>query len=132
MRTEDGVVTLDVELERVTAELAAAEAELIRLQARISGLRAQRETFAAAVASRTTAPAPHREGPLQIQDVENRTDAIRVVLAHVGEPMSIRQVKDMLDEHWRIKSPYPTVASTLNMLERTGRIRKVARGRYAA
>lgn len=123
---------MQVELDRLQADLSDAEAELIRLQARISGLRAQRDTFAAALAAARSTTSPAAEAPVQLQAIKNRTDAITTLLRHAGHAMSIEEVQAALDDGWRDKSTYAVVASTLNMLERTGRITKVARGRYAA
>jgi chromosome segregation ATPase len=123
---------LTQELDRLTAELSAAETELIRLTARISGLRAQRETLATAVArQRSVEDAQAVDEPLRLDIYKKRTEAIEALLRHSERAMSIDEVCDALNESWNTQSGYAVVASTLNLLERTGRVTKVARGRYA-
>jgi chromosome segregation ATPase len=119
------------ELERLNSDLAEAEDESIRLTARISGLRAQRDALAAALAAARPSDAGTEE-PLRLDAIKKRTEAIETLLRHAGTPMSIDEVKDALNESWHDTSEYPVVASTLNLLHRTGRISKVARGRYVA
>jgi Lon protease-like protein len=120
------------ELEQLNEELAAAETEAIRLNARISGLRAQRDAMAAALAMLRPNEEAGRDEPLRLDAIKKRTEAIEALLRHAGTPMSIDQVKEALNQHWRDTSDYQVVASTLNLLHRTGRITKVARGRYVA
>lgn len=121
---------LSNELSELTAELAAAEAEHIRLQARISGLRAQRDSLAAAVAAQEAIGAS--DAPLHLETIKKRTEAIEALLRHAAKPLSIDEVREALNRQWTDESSYAVVASTLNLLHRTGRIAKVARGRYVA
>jgi hypothetical protein len=124
---------LEQELERLTAELSVAEVEAIRLQARIQGLRAQRDALAAALAARRSEQStPDAYTPVRLDAIKKRTNAIEVVLRQVGRPLSIDEVREALDEAWREPSTYAVVASTLNLLHRTGRISKIGRGRYVA
>lgn len=121
------------ELERITAELEAAEAEAIRLQARIQGMRAEREALAAALATqRQELDAGAQDAPVRLDAIKKRTEAIGALLRRTGRAMSIDEVREALDAEWREPSTYAVVASTLNLLHRTGRISKVGRGRYVA
>lgn len=118
------------ELDALKAELAIAEAELIRLQARIMGLRAQRDSLASAVAaSRPAMGVEGRPNQLRLDAIRKRTEAIEAILRFSARDMSIDEVVDALAD-WRGGSDYAVVASTLNLLHKTGRISKIARGRY--
>lgn len=64
--------------------------------------------------------------------VLDRTDAIVEVLRLHNRPMSIKEVWDGLKAGGRAEPGYQVVASTLNFLQRNGRINKTGRGRYAA
>ena len=126
---------LTSELAALAEELVAAETESIRLQAKISGLRAQRDSLAAALAAQrsTATSGGASDEPLHLDAVKKRTEAIEALLRHAaGSALTIDQVRDGLNEHWTDTSNYAVVASTLNLLHRTGRISKVARGKYMA
>lgn len=124
---------LQQELGRITAELESAEAEAIRLQARIQGMRAEREALAAALATqRQDLDSNDQDAPVRLDAIKKRTEAIGALLRRTGRAMSIDEVREALDAEWREPSTYAVVASTLNLLHRTGRISKVGRGRYVA
>jgi hypothetical protein len=59
-----------------------------------------------------------------------RTDAIVELVRAASSPLSINEVKALLDDHGQ-DSDYQVVASTLNYLTQTNRLARPTRGRYA-
>lgn len=128
-------VDIKSEVDRLGAEIEAAEGELIQRKAQLAGLRAQRDALAGELAAiidhqRSPDVPPTTEMPnLRTLD---RTDAIVEVLRLTSRPMSIQEVWDGLKAGGRSEPGYQVVASTLAFLQRNGKINKTGRGRYAA
>jgi hypothetical protein len=115
------------ELDRVTAELAAAEAELARLGARVEGLRAERDALTRALASVKPNQAPTR------QDIVGmvKADAIVAVLRDARpRPLRAQGIVDALHGAGRTNEVAQNVSVYLDSLLKQGRVVRVARGEY--
>jgi hypothetical protein len=117
---------LKKELDRVTAELATAEAELVRLGARVEGLRAERDALTRALASVKPNQAPR-------QDIAGmvKADAIVAVL-HDARPRPLRAqgIVDALHRAGRTNEVAQHISVYLDSLLKQGRVVRVARGEY--
>lgn len=117
---------LESELDRVTAELAAARTEYASLGARIAGLQARH-----AALSRAVSGAGQQSQPSASAAPGYRTDAIVAVLDAVGTEMSIKDVVAALRQAGRGHETYDNVGVDLAYLAERGRITRVRRGIYA-
>lgn len=128
-------MTLADDLEALDERIEARCNELVRLQAELAGLRAQRHALGRALkeaaerGSAGAAPAPAGAPDLRRFD---RTEAIEHVLRSARRLMSISDVLDALRAAGRPEPDRQVVASTLNFLHRRGRISKPSRGFYAS
>lgn len=126
---------IKTEVERLGAEIEAAELELIQRKAHLAGLRAERDALAAElaqIADQALPSVPRRKADIPNLRMLDRTDAIVEVLRVTNGAMSIQEVWNGLKEGGRSEPGYQVIASTLNFLHRNGRINKSGRGRYAA
>lgn len=121
------------EIERLDSEIESAEIELVQRGAHLAGRKAHRQ-FLVVELSKAAEQRPSEVDPSPMRNLEalDRTDAIVEVLRLTGREMSIREVWDGLKAGGRPEPHYQVIASTLNFLQRNGRINKTARGRYAA
>lgn len=118
---------LKKELDRVTAELAAAEADLARIGARAEGLRAERDALTRAVAAVQPTPAPTTEAIATMV----KADAIVAVLrAAKPRPLRAQGIVDALHQAGRTNEVAANVSVYLDSLLKQGRVVRVARGEY--
>jgi chromosome segregation ATPase len=127
-------VALEDELTDLDERIDARSTELVRLQAELAGLRAQRNSLSRAVkeaADREEAGARLAAGEVPDLRRLDRTEAIEQVLRSARRLMSISDVWEALRAAGRPEPDRQVVASTLNFLHRRGRISKPRRGFYA-
>ncbi|HEX9992159.1 MAG TPA: hypothetical protein VGB14_04450 [Acidimicrobiales bacterium] len=127
-------MSLDEELADLDDRIDSRSTELVRLQAELAGLRAQRAALGRAVrdaADREEATARVASGLSPDLRRVDRTEAIEHVLRSGKRLMSISDVLDALRAAGRSEPDRQVVASTLNFLHRRGRISKPRRGFYA-
>ncbi|MFN2594084.1 MAG: hypothetical protein ABR579_04240 [Actinomycetota bacterium] len=125
MDIEEEVVKLD-------AEIATGESDMLQLEARLAGLRAQRDTLARALQRPSLAGDLLSATPPVSLRLLSRTDAILDVVRGRARPLTIQEVLNALREGGREETDYQVVATTLNQLARSGRLGKPARGVYGA
>jgi septal ring factor EnvC (AmiA/AmiB activator) len=119
--------TLENDLERVTADLAATEAELARLGARAEGLRAERDALTRAL----TALQPANE--TSASDIAGmvKNDAIVAVLRNARpRPLRAAGIVDALHQAGRTNEIAQNISVYLDGLLKQGRVVRVARGEY--
>jgi chromosome segregation ATPase len=127
-------VALQDELMSIDERIEARSTELVRLQAELAGLRAQRNALDRAlrdVVQRGEAAARIAAGSADDLRGIDRTEAIEQVLRSGKRLMSITDVWEALRAAGRPEPDRQVVASTLNFLHRRGRISKPRRGFYA-
>jgi len=115
------------DLERVTAELAAAEADFARLSARVEGLRAERDALTRAVASLSPTNA------VTAKDIASmvKNDAIVAVLRNAKpQPLRAAGIVDALHRAGRTNEVAQNVSVYLDGLLKQRRVVRVARGEY--
>lgn len=125
---------LQDELTTIDERIEARATELVRIQAELAGLRAQRNALDRAlrdVADRDEAAARAASGVVTDLRGIDRTEAIEQVLRSGKRLMSITDVWEALRAAGRPEPDRQVVASTLNFLHRRGRISKPRRGFYA-
>ena len=118
----------------IDERIEARSTELVRLQAELAGLRAQRNALDRAlrdVVQRGEAAARIAAGSADDLRGIDRTEAIEQVLRSGKRLMSITDVWEALRAAGRPEPDRQVVASTLNFLHRRGRISKPRRGFYA-
>ena len=101
----------------------------MRLNARLAGLRAQRDALQQAI----SAGKPDDRSSVAPQDLLQLTrgDAIVAVLEAAAKPLHIREITDALASAGR-RAQYDSVSVDLTSLVQAGRVRRVGRGLYAA
>jgi hypothetical protein len=113
---------LDSEAERVTADLAEAEAELARIKARVDGLRVEHSALRRAVTK-----------PAGSDDLAGmcKADAIVVVLHRAKPyPLCAEAIVDALHQGGRLEELPAGLPVFLNGLLRRGRIVRSGPGEY--
>ena len=108
-------------------ELEAARDDVVRAQARVAALEAERDQLAAALAARAT---PGR-GRRDLSHLD-RTDAVVQVLRTSGDTMTTREVTERLRQGGRPDEREHIVSSTLQYLFKRDLVRRPSRGKYAA
>jgi septal ring factor EnvC (AmiA/AmiB activator) len=127
-------VGLEDELTALDERIDARSTELVRIQAELAGLKAQRNALDRAMrdaADRDEAAARVASGAVTDLRGVDRTEAIEHVLRAGKRLMSITDVWEALRAAGRPEPDRQVVASTLNFLHRRGRISKPRRGFYA-
>jgi hypothetical protein len=120
---------LEKELERVTAELATAEAELARIGARAEGLRAERDALTRALAAIQPTHAPSTQAIANMV----KADAIVAVLRNAKpRPLRAQGIVDALHQAGRTNEVAANVSVYLDTLLKQGRVVRLARGEYTA
>lgn len=117
------------ELERVSAELAAAEAELARIRARVEGLRAERDALTREIASLNAAT-----DAITAEDIAGmvKADAIVAVLRNAKpKPMRTAGIVEALHKAGRTNEVAQNVSVYLDNLLKQGRVVRIARGEYS-
>jgi septal ring factor EnvC (AmiA/AmiB activator) len=122
-------MSLQQELERVDSELEAIRGDLIRLEARQAGLRAERDRLAAGIQARPKPTDTAATPP--IRDL-SKNEAIMAVLKQADHEMSIDEVVTALKSGGRSSENYGVVAIYLGNLAKDGRVRRVRRGYYTS
>lgn len=118
--------SLEKDLERVTADLAGAEADLARISARVEGLRAERDALARAL----TAVRPARPATQNIVHMV-KGDAIVTVLRNAKpRPLRAQGIVNALHQAGRTNEVAQNVSVYLDNLLKQGRVVRVARGEY--
>jgi hypothetical protein len=119
--------TLENDLERVTADLVATEAELARLGARAEGLRAERDALTRAI----TSLRPAKEaGAADIASMV-KNDAIVAVLRNARpRPLRAAGIVEALHQAGRVNESAANISVYLDGLLKQGRVARVARGEY--
>ena len=119
--------SLENDLERVTADLAATEAELARLGARAEGLRAERDALTRAI---TSLRIPSETGTADIASMV-RNDAIVAVLRNAKpHPLRAAGIVEALRQAGRANESATNVSVYLDGLLKKGRVVRVSRGEY--
>jgi hypothetical protein len=121
------VESLEKDLERVTADLAAAEAELARLGARAEGLRAERDALTRAITSL------HPQDEISAADIAGmvKNDAIVSVLRNAKpRPLRAAGIVEALHQAGRTNESASNISVYLDGLLKQGRVARVARGEY--
>jgi hypothetical protein len=116
---------LDSELKNVDTELAALRLEQARLNARVEGLRAERDALAEAIRPVDTGS----DGPPLAE--MKKDEAIVAVLKGSGSPLRIGQIVKRLKLSGR-NEHYNGISVYLNTLLKQGRVRRVGHGLYVA
>jgi len=118
---------LENDLKRVTSDLAAAEAELARANARVEGLRAERDALTRVVTSLKP------DGSAAADDIATmvKADAIVAVLRRAKpRPLRTAGIVDAMHEAGRSNEVQQNVSVYLDSLLKQGRVIRVARGEY--
>jgi hypothetical protein len=119
--------SLSKELERVVADLAATEADLVRLGARAEGLRAERDALNRAITSRKP------DADLDGRDIASmvRNDAIVAVLRNAKpRPLRAAGIVQALLDAGRTNESTTNVSVYLDGLYKQKQVIRVARGEY--
>lgn len=116
---------LEEELASIAEQIGAAEAEMVLLQSRLTGLRAQRDALSAHI---ETEHSP--DGHIN-RDVHRlpRTVEIEQIVCNAMEPVNTREVMDALRRRGRGGADY-VVRATLQYLLDAGRVSRPSRGKY--
>lgn len=118
---------LESDLERVTADLAATEAELARLSARAEGLRAERDALTRSIAALSPA------STISTEDIARmvKNDAIVAVLRNAKpQPLRAAGIVGALHQAGRTNESATNISVYLDGLLKQGRVARVARGEY--
>jgi hypothetical protein len=116
-------------LERISTQLAAAEAELARIRARVEGLRAERDALTREIASLNPTAAA-----IIAEDIPRMTkaDAIVAVLRNAKpRPLRTAGIVEALQKAGRANEVAQNVSVYLDGLLKQGRVVRVARGEYS-
>jgi hypothetical protein len=122
-------MTLENELDRVEAELAAARVEHARLGAKIDGLKAERDALAEAVRSIPSAAATSVTDDLSGM---TKKQAIVAILTRAGQPMRIGEIVKAFHAAGRTGDNYSGISVYLDTMLKEGKVRRVERGLYTA
>lgn len=120
---------LQDELDRVIAELDAAQREIALLGAKVHGLTAQRDALAAAIQAGAAPREPGTQTPLSTM---RKDDAIVAVLRQAGRPLTTSEIVSALRAAGRANENYNGISVYLTNLTGQERVRRVGRGLYAA
>lgn len=118
---------LENDLERVTADLTATEADLARLSARAEGLRAERDALNRAIAALSPA------STISAEDIARmvKNDAIVAVLRNAKpQPLRAAGIVDALHQAGRTNESATNISVYLDGLLKRGRVARIARGEY--
>lgn len=121
--------SLEKDLERISTQLAAAEAELARIRARVEGLRAERDALTREIASLNPTAAA-----IIAEDIPRMTkaDAIVAVLRNAKpRPLRTAGIVEALQKAGRANEVAQNVSVYLDGLLKQGRVVRVARGEYS-
>lgn len=128
------LIEVEARLQDVDAELRRQSEVTAGLQAERAGLVIMKDRLLQSLGEGPpTSPPPtmHPPDPGNLAPLP-RTEAILRVVNDSDLPLSIQSIVDELERRGRTEERYEVVAATLQLLLRTGRVRRIDRGRYAA